>query len=347
MKASFITLKKVFHLSSFGVVAIVLNACGSYPSTAFEDTNTNNYAQNTTQIKEVVKVQPPSDSYYKQYFNSKINDYDALEKGTVFTDIEAYSTTGSINKDGYIVEQQTKQEDSYGSWGENSKEITVNIYDHSPIVRWNIPYWWYGSGWGLYSNWCSPFWGIGYGWGYPFYGYYGWGYPFFYGGYYNNFYNPYYGNPYNGYAFTRGRSNTDYYNNPRTSLRSNRYSIRDASRGTSIARTKNLRASVNSITASPTSLRAARKVRNRYSNLPQAPYSDNYSRRSNQNNKNYNSRNSRKRINSNSSNSSNYNQRSTRNNTNNNVRSYRRTNTSRPSSTVRRAPTSSNSRRGG
>ena len=237
MQASFITLKKIVHLSTLSVIALLLNACGSYPQTTFEDSNTNYNTQNTSQPQEVAKVQPPSDSYYKQYFNSKTQAYDALEQGSVFTDIDAYSTTGSINKDGYIVEQQTKEEDEYGSWGENSKDITINIYDHSPIVRWNRPYWWYGSGWGYSYNWCSPFWGIGYGWGYPYYGYYGWGYPYYYGGYYNNFYNPYYGNPYNGYVFSRGRRSSDYYNGT-SSLRTNRYSMRDASRGVSIARTK-------------------------------------------------------------------------------------------------------------
>ena len=240
--------------------------------------------------KRLAQVQPPSDSYYKQYFNSKTEAYGALEQGNVFTDIDAYTTTGSIDKDGYIVEQQTKEEDEYGAWGENSKDITINIYDHSPIVRWNRPYWWYGSGWGYSYNWCSPFWGIGYGWGYPYYGYYGWGYPYYYGGYYNNFYNPYYGNPYNGYAFSRGRRNSDYYSG-RSSLRTDRYSMRDASRGVSIARTKNIRRSTNNITAS-SSTRVARRARTAR-NTPSKRYSrnvTNYSSRSNKNTRNNNNK---------------------------------------------------------
>jgi hypothetical protein len=288
MQASFITFKKIVYLSTISVITLLLNACGSYPQTTFEDSNTNYNAQNTTQSQEVVKVQPPSDSYYKQYFNSKTEAYDALEQGNVFTDIDAYTTTGSINKDGYIVEQQTKQEDEYGAWGENSKDITINIYDHTPIVRWNRPYWWYGSGWGYSYNWCSPFWGIGYGWGYPYYGYYGWGYPYYYGGYYNNFYNHYYGNPYNGYAFSRGRRNSDYYNGT-SSIRSDRYAMRDASRGVSIARTKNIRRSSNNITAS-SSTRVARRARTARNN-PQKRYSrnvTNYSSRLNTNTRNNN-----------------------------------------------------------
>jgi hypothetical protein len=269
----------------------------------------------------VADQQPPSDSYYKQYFNSKTSAYDALEQGTVFTDIDAYTTTGSINKDGYIVEQQTKQEDEYGPWGENSKDITINIYDHSPIVRWNRPYWWYGSGWGYSYNWCSPFWGIGYGWGYPYYGYYGWGYPFYYGGYYNNFYNPYYGNPYNGYAYSRGRRSSDYYNGT-SSLRSTRYSMRDASRGVSIARTKNIRRSTNEITAS-SNTRVAR-------NTPSKRYTrnqTNYSSRSSRSTRNYNSQNTSQRS------TPNYNSRR-----NTNTAPTRRSSTiSRPRTTTRSA----------
>ena len=332
MQASFITLKKIVHLSTLSVVVLLLNACGSYPLTTFEDSNTNYNTQNTTQSQEVAKVQPPSDSYYKQYFNSKTEVYDALEQGNVFTDIDAYNTTGSINKDGYIVEQQTKEEDEYGAWGENSKDITINIYDHTPIVRWNRPYWWYGSGWGYSYNWCSPFWGIGYGWGYPYYGYYGWGYPYYYGGYYNNFYNHYYGNPYNGYAFSRGRRNSDYYNGT-SSIRSDRYAMRDASRGVSIARTKNIRRSSNNITAS-SSTRVARRARTARNN-PQKRYSrnlTNYSSRSNTNTRKNNNQNANQR------NTSNYNRQS---NNRNNSRSNTNSAPPRRSSTIRRPTTRS------
>jgi len=334
MQASFITLKKIVHLSAFSVIALLLNACGSYPSTTFEDSRANYNTQNSTQSQEVANIQSPSDSYYKQYFNSKTAAYDALEQGTVFTDIDAYTTTGSINKDGYIVEQQTKQEDEYGPWGENSKDITINIYDHSPIVRWNRPYWWYGSGWGYSYNWCSPFWGIGYGWGYPYYGYYGWGYPFYYGGYYNNFYNPYYGNPYNGYAYSRGRRSSDYYNGT-SSLRTTRYSMRDASRGVSIARTKNIRRSTNNITAS-SNTRVARRARTAR-NTPSKRYSrnqTNYSSRSTRNTRT-NSRKTRQRSTRNY-NSRNNNRSNSRRNTNT-APTRRSSSFSRPRTTTRSA----------
>jgi hypothetical protein len=324
MQASFISLKKIVHLSVLSVIALLLNACGSYPQTTFEDSNTSYNTQNTTQSQEVAKVQPTSYNYYKQYFNSKIEAYGALEQSNVFTDIDAYTTTGSIDKDGYIIEQQTKEEDEYGAWGENSKDITINIYDHTPIVRWNRPYWWYGSGWGYSYNWSSPFWGIGYDWGYPYYGYYGWGYPYYYGGYYNNFYNPYYGNPYNGYAFSRGRRNSDYYGG-RSSLRTDRYSMRDALRRVSIARTKNIRRSTNNKKAS-SSTRVARRART----------ARNTSSRSNKNTRNNNNNNQ----NANQRNTSNYNTRSnTRSNTNS-AAPKRSSTISRPRTTTRRSSSS-------
>ena len=246
MQGSNISVKKILSISVFGVLLLLLSSCGTYNQTNFNEQDGIYNSKASSQPEQVSVERTPNDSYYKQYFNSKTQTYDKLEEGTIFTDIEAYTTSGAIDKDGYIVEQQTQEEEPYGAWGENSKQTTINIYNNSSNAQWNRPYWWYGSGWGYSNNWCSPFWGIGYGWGYPYYGYYGWGYPYYYGGYYNNFYNPYYGNPYNGYVFSRGRRNSDYYNGT-SSLRTNRYSMRDASRGVSIGRTKNIRRSTNNI----------------------------------------------------------------------------------------------------
>ena len=53
MQASFISLKKIVHLSVLSVIALLLNACGSYPQTTFEDSNTSYNTQNTTQSQEV------------------------------------------------------------------------------------------------------------------------------------------------------------------------------------------------------------------------------------------------------------------------------------------------------
>jgi len=55
MQASFISLKKIVHLSVLSVIALLLNACGSYPQTTFEDSNTSYNTQNTTQSQEVAK----------------------------------------------------------------------------------------------------------------------------------------------------------------------------------------------------------------------------------------------------------------------------------------------------
>jgi hypothetical protein len=249
MQRSNISVKKIFSISILVVFIILLASCGTHSQTDYSDSDGIYNSQTPTQTEEVSEKNTPSDSYYRQYFNSKTTAYDELEDGTVFTDIDAYNSTGSIDEDGYIVEEQTQEEEnSYGAWGENNGEVSVNIYNNSGRGQWNRPYWWYGSGWGYYNNWCSPFWGIGYGWGYPYYGYYGWGYPYYYGGYHNNFYNPYYGNGYNGYAYSRGRRNSDYYNG-RSALAGDRYGSRDAARGRSIARENNNRRNTNNSTA--------------------------------------------------------------------------------------------------
>jgi hypothetical protein len=254
-----ISVKNIFSISIFGLFFLLLSSCGTYNQTNFNEEDGIYKAKAPEQPEQVSAERTPSDSYYKQYFNSKTQAYDALEQGTVFTDIEAYSTTGAIDKNGYIVEEETQDEENYGAWGENSKELSITIYNNNNIPYWNRPYWWYGSGWGYSNNWCSPFSAIGYGWGYPYYGYYGWGYPYYYGGYYNNYNNSYYGNQYNGYAYSRGRRSSDYYNG-RSSLGSNRSAMRDAARGVSIARTKNTRKNSNNFTTTRNS-RNLRSIR--------------------------------------------------------------------------------------
>lgn len=248
MHRSNISVKKITSISILGIFSILLTSCGTHNQNSYADSDGIYSSQAPTETEPVSEANTPSDSYYKQYFNSKTQAYEELEDGTIFTDIDAYSTSESLDDDGYIVEERTQEED-YGAWGENSEQVTVNVYNNGGWGYWNRPYWWYGAGWGFYNNWCSPFWGVGYGWGYPFYGYYGWGYPYYYGGYYNNFYNPYYGNAYNGYTYNRGRRNSDYYNG-RTAIRGDRYSMRDARRGQSIARTSNSRRATNNFASS-------------------------------------------------------------------------------------------------
>ncbi len=230
-----------FMLSS-AIIALLLISCGAHNQNDYGDTDGiyNSDTQSNRQVAAEELNNSPSNSYYSQYFNSKTKTYQDLpEEGAIFTDIDSYSTSESIDDDGYVVVEDRQPEENYGSWGENGASVNVNVYGGNNWGNnwrvWNRPYWWYGSGFGFYNNWCSPYYGIGWGWGYPHYGNFGWGNPNFYGGYYNNFYNPYYGNAFNGYAFSRGRRNSDYYNG-RNSANGSRFNFRDARNGRSIAR---------------------------------------------------------------------------------------------------------------
>jgi hypothetical protein len=224
------SLKTRLSLIFSGALSLLLISCGTHNNPNYSDADGIYNVQPTEEM--VVESQAPSDSYYKQYFNSKADTFDDLPKeGAIFTDINAYSTNETLDSEGYIVIEERQPEENYGGWGENSHNINGNVYGNNwggmgAAGVWGRPFWWYGSGWGFHNQWASPFWGIGWGWGYPFYGNFGMGYPFFNGGYYNNFNNAFYGNGYHGYAYTRGRRNSDIYNS--TSPLRNISNARDA-----------------------------------------------------------------------------------------------------------------------
>lgn len=257
--------KKYLKFSLVAALTILLSSCGAQQQNVYDtDGIYNTPATSNVETEVIEENNTPSDSYYKQYFDSKIETYSDLpSQGAVFTDIDAYYTEDSLDENGYIVTQERDVEQGYGAWGENTQAANVNIYMNGGFGFnnfWNRPYWWYGSGFGFYNNWCSPFiGGVGFGWGYPLYGYYGWGYPIHYGGFYNNFYNPFYGNPHFGYSYTRGRRNTDYYNG-RIANSGRNFNYRDARSGRSIANTvaSNRRASNPSATRNYNNTRATR-----------------------------------------------------------------------------------------
>ena len=204
MRTKFIYIKKSFLILISGLFMILLSACGAH-NNRYEETDgiyttEKNITEDNTS-KEVDKT-----NYYKQYFKSKNGAYDALpEEGAIFTDIEAYSTTDSLDEDGYIV---TEENEDYGAWGSDSDNITVNIYNTGGFDYGygysHRPYWHGGWGYPYYGGYY-PYWGISYGWGYPYYG--GYYCNPYYGGYYNSYYN--YGSV-NTIAYNRGRRNTDY-----------------------------------------------------------------------------------------------------------------------------------------
>ncbi|MEH6765550.1 MAG: hypothetical protein V7655_13685 [Aequorivita antarctica] len=208
-------IKRFIPIALAGVFTLLLTSCGTYNNGYNENDGIYASGNNTNTEEGSTNVEDPYErsNYYKQYFQSKSNAYSDLpEEGAIFTDIDAYSTTESLDEEGNIIIEENYNEEGYGSWGNNAENVTINIYNSGGYGFYHNPYWYGGYwGWGYpYYGYSTPYWGISYGWSYPYYGYgygYGYGYPYY--GYGN--YNPYYNNSYyNGVSYNRGRRNTDY-----------------------------------------------------------------------------------------------------------------------------------------
>ena len=211
MQTRYPYLKKLIPLVFMGLFALLLVSCGTY-NKGYGETDGIYSSESDTETSST-EVTNDKSNYYKQYFKSKENAYEDLpEEDLIFTDIEAYSTKESLDEDGYVVIEEETYNDGYGAWGDNSEDITINVYNYGGGYYGGFYGHYYNPFW--YNYWCRPYWTIGYSWGYPYYGY-GWGYPYYYyGGYYGHYYNPYsgYGGYANNIAYNRGRRNLDYPN---------------------------------------------------------------------------------------------------------------------------------------
>jgi len=200
-----------------------LTSCGSYQYVgengqgSYQRYETGvEYAQETPQVAS-------NSSYYQNYFKEKSLEYESYEQeDEIFTDVDSYEGSYNAENDSLNVEYA-----SYGGWGQNSSEISINVY---PSYNWYRP--WYAYGYGYYSWGWGYGWGYpNYGWGYPYYGggYYAWGYPSYYcpphyGGYYNYYRGGYYGN------YTCGRRGASNYYGRRSSVAYNGYGRNSISR---------------------------------------------------------------------------------------------------------------------
>ncbi len=186
---------KFVGLASLLSVAGLVTSCGSYQNNSYYE-NDGIYNSNSSRNR-VVSTQSvdPNINYnkYQEFFSEGKDDF------TVFTDVDNYTSASdsiAINNQSYNYNQQNLgTNDYYGNWGQNSSNVTVNVYDSG------YPY--YG---GYYSSWgwYRPYYRMSWGWGWPYYdpfyggmyaGYYGWGwnspyYGGYYGGYYGNYYRP-------------------------------------------------------------------------------------------------------------------------------------------------------------
>src|SRR5690606_15851014 len=116
-----------------GVTAVLMASCGTQNKVYNQNDGIYASGERTTQ-EEIASNKADEferSNYYKQYFESKTKIYDnvADEEDVIFTDIEAYSTTETMDNYGNIVIEDN-YEDGYGSWGSNSEQVTVNIYNN-------------------------------------------------------------------------------------------------------------------------------------------------------------------------------------------------------------------------
>jgi|SRR6476660_1521464 len=198
MKTNYFQIKNLSIYSVLGMIGLLAASCGSYQSASYNDRD-GIYGSND---KGNAQTEPTT---RKDYFSA----YKTDENTEVFTDVENYNTTYAETPTAVAQEQSAT---NYGGWGDNTENVTVNVYGGNwPYWGWNN--YWYGSYWGWgWNSWIGPSWTIGWGWGYPYYGYYGYGYPY-YGYGWNNYY---YGNGYHNhysnhsYAYNSGRRNYNY-----------------------------------------------------------------------------------------------------------------------------------------
>ena len=172
---------KLARLGALSLIAGFMVSCGSYQNTSYYD---NDGVYNNAPQQRTVQNSNRDANYYSNYFKQ------AGEDLPYFTDIEGYTSETSDT-----TARRPLQVVGYGGWGDETDNVSINIYNNG---GWGYsPYYnsWYG-GYGTPYYWGSGFsFGFSWGWG----GYYspwnswygGWGYPYY--PHYHSYY-PYYPN---------------------------------------------------------------------------------------------------------------------------------------------------------
>ncbi len=230
MQFNYIQKSKMHFVGALGLI-FGLASCGTYQYAGYEDdgvygeSNTVEYRAESTQDNS--SASKSGSGYYNTYFKEKSQELDYIsQEDAIFTDIDSYEGNYEVENDTLVDENP-----SYAGWGQNSTDVSINIYGggYYGSYWWGSPYyyspWYYGYGYGYgnywgygYNNyWCPPYYYGSYysGWYSPYY----YSYPYRYYG--NHYYNGYYNR--RGYAYNSGRRG--YINrNLNTSSRLNRRS---------------------------------------------------------------------------------------------------------------------------
>ena len=164
---------KMIRAAFFGPALLLLASCSSYQYAGYD--NDGIYSSDN---REAVAANEEEDSYgesqyYEQLFAEQSAQYDQLpEEGMIFTNIDAYSSTGAYDESAFV-DQELAYQGGNAPWGEDIDEVSINIYSnmspfyHGPRYMGGFydPYMRYGYG-GFYGHRWSP-WGYGgYGYGY-------------------------------------------------------------------------------------------------------------------------------------------------------------------------------------
>lgn len=221
MKTNYFNLRQISLYSVLGIFGLGAASCSSYQNTSSYNNDgiygsvprdSNNepvYTYNDGNVQQYTDGNNSGQNMnYKEYFSSLQDEYQPVP-----TDYGSENDT-VVRTEGY---------NSYAGWGEDTSDVTVNVYGGYGWNNWYSPYWGAGYGWG-------PGWSLGLGWGYGGWGWGGWGWgwnswysPYWGGWGYGGWYAPYYGHNHHYYNNYRGRS-TAYYNGTRGSYDNNRYS---------------------------------------------------------------------------------------------------------------------------
>lgn len=161
-------LKSRINLVGALGLLIGLTSCGSYQYAGYENDGIYGSSERTVEYVEVAPAQDTQNNnseYYQNYFREKALELDNIDTDElIFTDIDSYEGA-------YEVENDTLDYEGYGGWGQNSNDVTINIYNNRPF----------------YSNYWYPW-----SWRNRFYPYYGWHNNIAFGYYYDYWYSPFY-----------------------------------------------------------------------------------------------------------------------------------------------------------
>ena len=218
----------IIHTAVAFTALVGLSACGAYSGVGYDDGIYGDEAPRPVYQREEPRYERnyEQSGSYREHLNQKIAGYKDFEQQV---QRPAPSYTPMTNVEGYRTDtqQQSAPYNTYGSWGDNARPSSVNIYNNYV----DSPYYWGSGAWGGYysSSYYYPRsrWSIGFSVG-TYDPYWSWRY-------YDSYYYPYYGYYYD----YRPR---DYYYEP---SRSYGHGGSYSGRGRAIIRDDNYRSNAN------------------------------------------------------------------------------------------------------